>query len=447
MLKLWLKQATPSKRVTVILCSLAAMVAVALLMTRKPWESNVPANRGMRIAEYVGIYSWWAGAANVLLMVALAASARWWMRPSHSGLFVLPRPSFPRWFWPLTVAAMLVCGWFGAQRLRHSFWDDEVYAMRRAIHGQWKRNDDGSIRFRPVSWQETFWFFEKPQHQLHSIVTRLVLDGWRAAAKPEGLKFREDVARIPSYLAGVLSVGALAMLLWRLGHPGAGVIAAFLLVVHPWHIRYASELRAYSFMLVLLPLCYTFLIEALDTGRWRWWGAYAAALFALMYSNALNIYPAAGIGLCGLAAIAIRRLYPGARIQIGRFGVVTVIAGMVFLQLMLPCVPQFVEYQRTSAVQGQLDLRWLSSVLRSVIRGRTVEQHGPIPIEIHGALPMGGQPPHSVHGVHWLEPTPPRSRCSQAVCWRKSPCARRRRTLDPGSCRLRHIQGLRALSV
>ena len=79
-----------------------------------------------------------------------------------------------------------LCGWFGAQRLRHSFWDDEVYAMRRAIHGQWKRNDDGSIRFRPVSWQETFWFFEKPQHQLHSIVTRVVLDVWRGVAKPEG---------------------------------------------------------------------------------------------------------------------------------------------------------------------------------------------------------------------------------------------------------------------
>ena len=190
MLKIWRKLATPAKRGAFILGSLAAMVAVALLIARKPWECNVPASRGMRIADYVGIYSWWAGAANFLLMVALAASARWWMRPSRGGLFRLPRPSFPGWFWPLTVLAMLLCAWFGAHRLRHSFWDDEVYAMRRAIHGQWKRNDDGSIRFRPVSWQETFWFFEKPQHQLHSIVTRVVLDVWRAVAKPEGLKFR-----------------------------------------------------------------------------------------------------------------------------------------------------------------------------------------------------------------------------------------------------------------
>ena len=29
--------------------------------------------------------TWWAGAANCLLMVGLAASSRWWMRASHGG--------------------------------------------------------------------------------------------------------------------------------------------------------------------------------------------------------------------------------------------------------------------------------------------------------------------------------------------------------------------------
>ena len=55
MLKIWRKQATPAKRGASILGSLAAMVAVALLIARKPWEWNVPASRGMRIVDYVGI--------------------------------------------------------------------------------------------------------------------------------------------------------------------------------------------------------------------------------------------------------------------------------------------------------------------------------------------------------------------------------------------------------
>ena len=369
MLRIWWKQATPAHRGAIILGSLAAVAALALLIARKPWQWNAPPGRGMRIADYVGIYSWWAGAANCVLIAVLAATARWWMRASHGGLFRLPRPSFPRWFWPLTILAMLLCAWFGAHRLRQSFWDDEVYAMRRAIHGQWKRDDSGSIKFRPVSWRETVWFFEKPQHQLHSIITRIVLDTWRAVTKPEGLKFREDVARIPSYLAGVLSVGTLSLLLWRLGFPAAGVIGAFLFAIHPWHIRYASEMRAYSFMLCILPLGFAFLIEALDTGRWRWWSAYGAALFTLMYSNALNIYPAAGLGMCGLAAIALPWRDPEARIQIGRFCVVTLLGGMAFLQLMLPCLPQFIEYQNTTAVKGPLDLRWLLSYLGLLFAG------------------------------------------------------------------------------
>ena len=323
----------------------------------------------MRIVDYVRIYSWWAAAANVLLITALAVTAKWWMRPSSRALFHLPRPPMPKWFLPSTILAMAVCAVFGFQRLGQSFWDDEVYAMRRAIHGQWRRNDDGSVKFRPVTWQETFWFFDKPQHQLHSIVTRLVLDAWRAVAKPGGLGFREDVARIPSYSAGILSVGAIAFLLWRLGFPGAGVLAAFLGVIHPWHIRYASEMRAYSFMFLLVPLVYLFLIEALHTGRWAWWAAFAGSLLALMYSNALHLYPAAGVGLCGLAAIISRWRTPAAHIQLARFVVVMLAAAMVFLQLMLPCVPQFLEYLRTSAVRGSLDGRWLSSYFGLLFAG------------------------------------------------------------------------------
>ena len=62
----------------------------------------------MRIVDCVRIYSWWAGAANVLLMFALAATARWWMRPSQGGLYHLPRPPMPKWFPPLTILAIIV---------------------------------------------------------------------------------------------------------------------------------------------------------------------------------------------------------------------------------------------------------------------------------------------------------------------------------------------------
>ncbi len=145
------------------------------------------------------------------------------------------------------------------------------------------------------------------------MISRVALDSWRAVARPKGLPFREDVVRIPSFIFGILSVGALSLLLWRLGYRARGVIAAFLLALHPWHVRYASELRAYSMMLFFLPMCYVALIEALNSGRWRWWIAYAALLFILLYANALNIYAAPAWGFADSArfccAGAIRRRF------------------------------------------------------------------------------------------------------------------------------------------
>lgn len=366
------KNVPPWRRVAFALGGMAAGIAVVLLVTKKPWSWKFSPQYVWRVMDYVRVFSWWAGAANAALLAGLAATARWWMRPSENGLYdkaEAGRPTFPRLFWPAVVAVTLLSAVFGGMRLQHSFWDDEVYAMRRAIHGQWRDDTMGEPKFRKVRWTDTLWFFDKPQHVFHSVITRLTLDTWRAIAKPKGLQFREDVARFPSYVAGVLSITALAVLVWRMGFPVAGVLAALLMAIHPWHIRYASELRAYSMMLLLLPLCYWFLIEALTNGRWRWWWAFGAGVFVLMYANALNIYPVAGMGLCAVAAVAMRYRNPEAPTQAMRLMVVMVAAGMVFLQLMLPCVPQFVEYLHTTAVQGKLDGRWLSSYFGLLFAG------------------------------------------------------------------------------
>ena len=86
-LKIWWKQASPANRAAIILGALAAAGTLALLLARKPWQWSPSPGRSMRIADYVRIYSWWAGAANCLLLAALAACARSWMRASHGGMF------------------------------------------------------------------------------------------------------------------------------------------------------------------------------------------------------------------------------------------------------------------------------------------------------------------------------------------------------------------------
>ena len=51
---------------------------------------------------------------------------------------------------------------------------------------------------------------------------------------------------------------------------------------------------------------------------------------------------------------------------------------------MLPCVPQFAEYLKTGAVEGRLDLRWLSSYFGLLFAGAPWSSTGRIRISVRG---------------------------------------------------------------
>ena len=80
-------------------------------------------------------------------------------------------------------------------------------------------------------------------------------------------------------MAGIASIATIALLLNELAFPSAGVMAAFLSALHPWHIRYASKARAYAFVLCLIPFVIYFFLRALENGLWRWWAAFGTAEF------------------------------------------------------------------------------------------------------------------------------------------------------------------------
>ena len=131
------------------------------------------------------------------------------------------------------------------------------------------------------------------------------------------------------------------------------MIAAFLLSAHPWHVRYAVELRGYIFTLLFGPLMIYCLIQAIDSGRWRWWMGFAASEFALLYAYPGCLYMVVIANACGAVALLLRHSTWNARSQhLPRLLVASTVAGMVYLQLMLPCVPQLLNYFRDGARSG-----------------------------------------------------------------------------------------------
>ena len=255
---------------------------------------------------------------------------------------------------------MALTTFWGIQRLPQSLWDDEDSSLHRAVLGQYRRDETGDLKLKETTWKVALWNYWKPaNHQLQTILSKASLQTWRAIARPTGLQFTEPVVRFPCLIAGILSIGSIALLLKRLGFARAGVLAAFVLAIHPWHVRYAIELRGYIFTLLFGPLMIYCLIQAIDSSRWKWWAGFAASEFALLYAYPGCLYMVVIANLCGAIALLLRHSTADERVRyFPRLIVASVVALMVYLQLMLPCVPQLLDYFKTERALGELGLRW-----------------------------------------------------------------------------------------
>lgn len=337
----------PVWRWRAVLGGLALALVAALLLSDKPWDVARDAAK-LKLPHIVAIWGWWAALADVAILGGLMFLCPWWAGTLHDERSTLnAQLSTPRWFWPLVIAAMVLAGCFAFPRLGHGFWDDEEFTVRSAVVGKFVRDKKtGEIRFDRLRWDETFFDYRTPNnHILHSALARVSAEASGAANRPEGLPFDERAIRMPAFIFGMLAVAAVAWLLLDFSLPLAGVVAAFLLAMHPWVIRYASEARGYSMVLCLVPVLLVFWRRAVLTGVWKWWTAFAACQFALVYT-----YPGMALFLVTLNVTTLPTLFFSKDVagpfaaQSGRWFCVNALAALPAVILMAPLLPQAKEY-------------------------------------------------------------------------------------------------------
>lgn len=348
-----------------ILSGACLIGGVALLLwlagAPKPWAVTAKDPDLHKMRSLIQFYSWWAGAINASLLFALAATARFWGRLGGDGPHEpwLPRVATPRWFWPLLALTVGITLLFGVQRIGQSLWGDEEDSVRTYIHGEWMPHSDGSLKFRKPGWEHTFFNHRRTtNHQFQSILSRISHELWVGIARPQGLGLSETALRVPGFLVGLTAAVVLGALLLRLGLPRAGVVAAWLLVIHPWFIRYVTEARGYIFVIVLIPLLLLVLLNAVERRSWGWWLAFGACGLLTLYSHASTLYVLLLTNLLALVAILLRNPHGERTTQVVRWLIVNVLAGMAYLQLMLPCLPQMLDYLASDTMRGILTTRW-----------------------------------------------------------------------------------------
>ncbi|MCP5058058.1 MAG: hypothetical protein GY937_15235 [bacterium] len=342
------------------------------------FAERAEAGKTLRPKDYAGAYLFWITLVNVGVLLALIASFRHWARPGRATCgpaLVSPATRWHPMFLTGTALAMLALAISAAPRLDDSLWTDEKYMVVHSIAGAYEVNDANEIEFEPVSWGNTLFFYQKPNnHVPYSILARLSWDGWRTLAQPEDRRAVETVVRMPALLFGIVGIATLAGLLARLGFPVAGVLAAWILALHPWYLRYASEVRGYSLMLALLPLLIIFGLRVLERASWPRFAVYGACQILLLWT-----YPGTIFVLIVINAAVLGRLWKTRTRDAGadaspllRFAMTELLAGLVWLQLNLANMMQFLEYAKSWT--SPITMKFLSKTALLMLLGTSSEE-------------------------------------------------------------------------
>ena len=187
----------------------------------------------------------------------------------------------------LALSAIVLAG--GAIRLTRL--DHFSYGLDEILQSYWINGSWGFF------WKSlTFDAFHPP---LDYIVGKLL----------EALHPGDAARKLPAVLWGAGTIAVFGRLLARRAGEAAGLTAAALLALAPYHVRYSQELRPYSLALFLLCLS----LAALDRYLERPGALCLAALFASCLATAYTLYLAAGVlALTGAALLADDALGPDA---------------------------------------------------------------------------------------------------------------------------------------
>ncbi len=371
------------KVVVIVFLVVVACCAAFLHETRDTWRTAV----AERIAEgkkpalkHKFQTGMWYGTLWTCGVLALAAAtSRWWLRRLPDGCkpetMIRLKGNERLRFWVMVALALLVALALRWPRMDESVYVDEEHTLRDYMHGQFVDGEDGRPVFEPVEWDHEMWRNTiGNNHFLFSVASKASMDVWRWATGAPREAFDETAFRMPSLLAGLGSLVVLAVLLARLCFPDAGWLGAWLMALHPWHVRYSAEGRGYALMILCLLGALLCVVHALRTGQWRWWIGFGVMNYLVLGFFAGAVYVVAALNIASLAAIGVGVVRPSEsppwQIQATRWFVANMLTATLLLQTMLPWMLEMKSYiVDNPRVYGTMGADWYWNVASYLATG------------------------------------------------------------------------------
>lgn len=364
-------------RIFIVACALVfvALLAVRVGVDKPDKQERAIAKRkaeGKTIAPeaYVPVWLYKGLKLNLVIAGGMLLVSPWLGRKRALHMTFMPEPTrsaFSKWQFLACAAVIGFAAWQNSPRLFYSMWGDEEFNASRFIvdsvahdnDGKPEREPDGRFKIERRSWATTLWNMRKPTNHLgYSFFARLTHDTlFHKGTGPNDPWFSEALLRTPVFIAGLLLLPALlwALRVWSFN----GWWSVLFMALHPWFVRFGVDGRGYGFVMLGITLLIGITGRALQTARWRWWLLFGATGFFIFWSNLHSAYLLVALNLMILTWLFTQGMNgPGRWLQISRWLTGNILAVMLLVGWMSPCLPQFLEYLKEGDIRDTLDLRW-----------------------------------------------------------------------------------------
>lgn len=360
------------------------MLTSYLLFADKPWDPQLDFSASvkskLRVHSYVVSGLWWAALLNLGIFTACLFASLFYPKSPSDETSSLDKATSPwaalplaqrRGILGLSLLAVTLSALLNAPLLNHSLWGDEEATARRFIVGHVNRQSDQSLRLHTPSWEKTLWNFENGpnNHVLYSILGRISHSFAKPSSGPGEFYFSEFWLRLPTYLSGLCAVATIAWLMVVLGFPRTAPLAATLLALHPWFVRWGTEARGYSLVLFLIPLILVLLLKALTSKKeshaWGWWLAYGFTEFLLIYAHLGSVYFLLPLNIAALflAWQQARREHhtvnPLRHRKVWQYATANLLGATLTIQLLAPCLKPLGTWLAKSRTKGDITWPWI----------------------------------------------------------------------------------------
>jgi len=241
----------------------------------------------------------------------------------------------PGLYWPAVIVLLVVATVLRVVSLDNDLWIDEVLTLVDFVR-------------LPVGQIITDYSSDN-QHVLFSVLARLGVSMFGESAW---------AMRLPSVIFGIASIWAAMRLAMLVYGSRVAIYTGLLLTLSYHHIWFSQNARGYTLLLFGTIFSTCLLLRGLQTGKWRYWMAYALVIALSAWAHLTAVFVAIAHGF----VIAILLLKQG-RLDQGRWRALAalVLAAWFTLHLYALVLPQMIEFfSRPGAGTGVVPTEWRS---------------------------------------------------------------------------------------